>query len=189
MARPVKWSRDLHAIREHAARNRTETWSRRDIERLFGVGRATAQSLMKAIGEVQPVAGAHFVGRNSLLSFLDAMLVAPDLDRALRERMLEAAPAPRPKPLRLALPLDLRTATVKDLPGGIRLSPGRLEIVASSAEGVLESLVLLAQVMQNDLVEVQLLLEPSPSPSPVKDEDLQTWLSQLRATAHGSPRT
>ena len=28
MARPVKWSRDLHPIRERAARSRTETWSR-----------------------------------------------------------------------------------------------------------------------------------------------------------------
>ena len=38
MARPVKWSRDLHPIRERAAHARTETWGRLDIERLFGVG-------------------------------------------------------------------------------------------------------------------------------------------------------
>ena len=68
MARPVKWSRDLHPIREKAVRSKTETWSRRDIEHLFGVGRASAQSLTKAIGEVQAVGGAHFVERLRLLA-------------------------------------------------------------------------------------------------------------------------
>ena len=182
MGRPVKWSRDLDSIRERAAHDRTETWGRRDIQRLFGVGRATAQSLMKAIGEVQPVAGAHFVERSSLLGFLDEMIAAPDLEQALRERLLEAAPPPRPKPLRVALPQDLRTATVKDLPAGVRLSPGRLEIVATSAEGVLEALVLLAQVMQNDLLQVQLLLEPPLPPPPVDDDELQEFLSKLRSS-------
>jgi hypothetical protein len=66
MGRPVKWSRELHSIRERAALARTETWGRVDIEGLFGVGRATAQTLMKAIGEVQPVGGAHFVERLSV---------------------------------------------------------------------------------------------------------------------------
>ena len=39
MGRPVKWSRELHSIRERAAHARTETWSRVDIEELFGIGR------------------------------------------------------------------------------------------------------------------------------------------------------
>ena len=181
MGRPVKWSRDLHLIRERAASDRTETWGRKDIERLFVVGRATAQSLMKAVGEVQTVGGAHFVERSSLLSFLDEMIVAPDLELALRERLSEAPLPPRPKPLRIVLPHDLRTATVKDLPENIRLSPGHLEIFANSAEGIIESLFLLAQVMQNDLLRVQSLLEPLSIPPPVEDDELKTFLSNLRA--------
>ena len=55
MPRPVKWSRDIHSIYERAAHSKTETWSRVDLEKLFGVGRATAQTLMKAIGEIQAV--------------------------------------------------------------------------------------------------------------------------------------
>lgn len=180
MGRPVKWSRDLHSIRERAAHDRIETWGRKDIERLFGVGRATAQSLMKAVGEVQPVGGAHFVERSSLLSFLNEMIIAPELELALRERLLEAAAPPRPKPLRVTLPSDLRTATVKDLPASVRLSPGRLEIVANSAEGVLEGLVLLAQVMQNDLLQIQMLLDPPSIPPPVGDDELRMFLFNLR---------
>ena len=64
MPRPVKWSRDLHNIREAANRSRTETWSRPDIERIFAVSRASAQSLMKAIGGVQTVGASHFVDRS-----------------------------------------------------------------------------------------------------------------------------
>ncbi len=180
MGRPVKWSRDLYSIKERAERDRIETWGRKDIERLFGVGRATAQSLMKAIGEVQPVAGAHFVERSSILSFLAEMIAAPDLDHALRERVLIAPPPPRPKSLRVTLPQDLRSATVKDLPDTIRLSPGRLEIVAASAEGVLEGLVHLAQVMQNDLFGVQALLEPPAAPPSIEDDDLLRLFSNLR---------
>ena len=140
MARPVKWARDLHPLRERAARSRIETWSREDIEHLFGVGRATAQSLMKAIGEVQSVAGAHFVDRASLLAFLDAMIDAHAVDEAMRARLDEAGSVPRPKALRVSLPADLRHAMLPDLPPNITLKPGRLEIRAETAEGMLESL-------------------------------------------------
>src|SRR5579875_2112591 len=102
MARPVKWARDLHLLRERASRSRTETWSRQDIEALFGVGRATAQTLMKAIGEVQSVAGAHFVERPALLAFLDQVIKAPSVEEALRGRLAAAEPVPRAKALRIS---------------------------------------------------------------------------------------
>ena len=181
MGRPVKWSRELHSIRERAAHARTETWGRVDIEELFGVGRATAQTLMKTIGEVQPVGGAHFVERSSLLSFLDAMIDAPDFDQAFRSRILEADAPPSPKPLRIALPADLRSIMLRDLPAHISLSPGRLEITADSAVAMLESLALLAQAMQNDLAQVQTVLEPPAKPPYVEDDDLRAFLAELRS--------
>ena len=181
MGRPVKWSRDLHLIRERAAQARTETWGRVDIEDLFGVGRSTAQTLMKAVGEVQPVGGAHFVERSSLLSFLDAMIDAPDFDQAFRSRILEADAPPSPKPLRIALPADLRSIMLRDLPAHISLSPGRLEITADSAVAMLESLALLAQAMQNDLAQVQAILEPPARPPDVEDDDLRAFLAELRS--------
>ncbi len=180
MARPVKWSRDLHLIRERALLSRTETWGRRDIERLFNVGRATAQTLMKAVGEVQPIGGAHFVERAGLLEFLEAMIDAPDLDEALRARILEAASPPSSKPLRVPLPQDLRSVTVRDLPGNISLSKGRLEITAESTTSLLESLALLAQAMQNDLAQVEAIIEPPVAPPPVEDDEILSFLAKLR---------
>ena len=160
MARPVKWARDLHLLRERAARSRTETWSRQDIEHLFAVGRATAQTLMKAIGEVATVGAAHFVERPALLGFLDAMIDAPAVEEAMRARLAEAEPVPRPKPLRVSLPADLRHAMLPDLPANITLEPGRLEIRAETTEGMLESLVALAMVMTNDLERFRQVVEP-----------------------------
>ena len=179
MARPVKWSRDLHPIRESAAHSRTETWSRVDIERLFGVGRASAQALMKAIGEVQTVGGTHFVDRTSLLRFLDEMTAADSVEAALRNRLLEADAPPSPRPLRVALPADLRSVTVRDLPDSIRLSAGRLEIDAPTTEAMLENLVLLAQAMTNDLGGFRAAVEIRPPLTQV-DDDLAAFLVSMR---------
>ena len=183
MARPVKWSRDLHLLRERATRSRTETWSRQDIEALFGIGRASAQSLMKAIGEVQAVGGAHFVERPALVGFLDAMLAAPSVEEALRQRLLEAEAPPKPKALRVSLPEDLRRARLPDLPANISLAPGRIEITADTAVGMLESLVALAMVMQNDLDRFREAIEPPIAPSITTDAELQAFLGRLRGAA------
>lgn len=162
MARPVQWSRELHAIRERAARSRIETWSRLDIEHLFGVSRASAQNLMKAIGEVQTVGAAHFVDRTSLLRFLDEMIAADSVGAALQIRHAQAAPVPRPRTLRVTLAADLRRIMLPDLPNNIRLSPGRIEITGESAKALTEGLLQLATVMQNDLERWREAVEPSP---------------------------
>ena len=179
MARPVKWSRDVHPIRERAAQSRTETWSRKDIERLFGISRASAQNLMKAIGEVQAVGGTYFVDRASLLSFLDQMAGADSVDTVLRSRHDAAEPVPRPSPLRISLPEDLRRVTLRDIPDNVILRPGEIRVTGANAERILEGLLVLAQVMQNDLDSVRARLDGSAGSQPV-DEELRTLLATLR---------
>jgi hypothetical protein len=181
MGRPVKWSRDLHAIRERATSSRTETYGRSDIERLFDVSRVSAQSLMKAIGEVQPVGSAHFIERTSLLAFLDAMINAPSVDEAFRQRVFDAAPAPSTAPLRITLPSELRSINFNALPQNIRVSCGRLEITSDTAVGLLESLAILAQVLQNDLQTLQLIFEPPPTPPRVEDAEFRALFRNLRS--------
>ncbi len=182
MARPVKWSRDVHPIRERAARSRTETWSRQDIERLFGISRASAQNLMKAIGEVQAVGGTHFVDRASLLNFLDHMVAANSVDEALRSKHESAEPVPRPGTLRLTLPNDLRRVTLKDLPESVTLNPGEVRVTGANAEGVIEGLLILAQVMQNDLDSVRMRLDP-PIGRALADDELRNLFATMRTNA------
>ncbi len=185
MPRPVKWSRDLHNIRDAANRSRTETWSRPDIEHIFAVSRASAQSLMKAIGGVQSVGASHFVDRSSLLEFLDEMITAESVEAAFQKRLIGANPAPRPKPLQVSLPDDLRHAMLPDLPGNVTLEPGRIEIRADSAEAMVESLFTLALIMQNDLDRWSQLIEP-PRENPAHvDDELRTFLNHLRQLEAG----
>jgi hypothetical protein len=181
LARPVKWSRDVHPIRERAARSRTETWSRQDIERLFGISRASAQNLMKAIGEVQAVGGTHFVDRASLLGFLDQMAVAESVDEALRSKHKSAEPVARTPTLRVSLPEDLRRVTLRDLPATVTLNPGEVRVTGANAEDVLEGLVVLAQVMQNDLESVRTRLDPPVGRGPM-DEELRNLFAAMRQT-------
>lgn len=186
MARPVKWSRDLHRLRERAARSCTETWSRNDLEALFGIGRASAQALMKAIGAVQAVGGAHFVDRPALLQFLDAMIAAPSVEEALRQRLAEAEPPPRPRTLKVSLPEDLRRARLPDLPANVHLSPGRITIQADTAVAMLESLLALALVMQNDLDRFRERIEPPARPPHIDDGELHEWFTAVREREHST---
>ena len=186
MARPVKWSRDLHPIRERAAHSRTETWSRVEIEQLFGVGRASAQSLMRAIGQVEVVGGAHFVERPALVGFLDEMIAAPSVEEALRTRMAGAEPPPKPKTLRVSLPADLRRAMLPDLPANVVLSPGKIEIRADTAVAMLENLLALAMVMQNDLDRFGEAIEPRAAPM-VEDDELRQFFGRLRESHSPDP--
>lgn len=179
MARPVKWSRDLHPIRDRATHSKTETWSRSEIERLFDVGRASAQSLMKAIGDVQEIGGTHFVDRASLLAFVDEMIQADSVEEALRNRQERARPIPRSKPLRVTLPDDLRHVRLDDLPDTIQLREGEIRVTGANAEKVIEGLFLLAQALQNDLDSIRLRLDPPLPPSQV-DEDLRLMMLSLR---------
>lgn len=182
MPRPVKWSRDLHPIRERAKRSRTETWSRKDIQDLFNVGPSSAQNLLKAIGEVQAVGGTHFVERSALLAFLDEMVVAESVETALRNRLLQAEAPPAPRPLLITLPPDLRNVMVRDLPDTIRLSPGRLEIQAVDTESILEGLALLARALQNDLAGAQAIWDPAPvADRPAEDWEINALLASLRS--------
>ncbi len=181
MPRPVKWSRDLHNIRERAIRSRTETWGRSDIEQLFSVGRATAVLLLRAIGGVATVAGAHFVDRAAVIEFLDAMILAPSVEPALQERLTTANPPPRRTPLRTSLPADLRQAMLEDLPANVTLSTGRLEITAPTAIAMLESLVTLALIMQNDLERFRALIDPPAAPPIVGEAELGDLFCRLRA--------
>jgi hypothetical protein len=179
MARPVKWSRDLYPIRDRAERSRTETWSRQDIAQLFDVGRASAQTLMKAIGDVQDLGGTHFVDRASLLAFLNEMIQSDSVERALRSRYERARPVPRPKPLRITLPEDLRHITLTDLPENVSVREGEVRVAGADAEQIIEGLFILAQVLQNDLDAVRARLDPPPQP-PQMDEDLRQMLRSLR---------
>src|ERR1035438_7096825 len=87
---------------------------------LFEVKRASAQTLMKAIGGIQNVGGTHLVDREVLLEFLDQTIAADDVSGAVRSRREEAAPPPQPKRMKFSLPGELKSVMAADLHDGLR---------------------------------------------------------------------
>ena len=144
--------------------------------------------LLRAIGGVATVAGAHFVDRAAVVGFLDAMILAPSVEAALQERLAAADPPPRRTRLRTSLPADLRQAMLEDLPPNVTLATGRLEITAPTAVAMLESLVTLALVMQNDLERFRAVIEHLPAPPEIGDQELEEMFTRLRERADAKTR-
>ena len=181
MARTVSWRHHASSIAESVRRSVTESWTRRDLERVFGVQRATAQSLMRAIGEVQNVGGTYIVSRGAILGYLEELDTAPNLTVAHRERMQLAEPVPRPKSLKIDLPEDLRSVMLRDLPPEILLEPGRIEVRGRDVASLLQNFYLLVMAMENDLGSLEATLEPPAAPANIPDMDeMQEMFARLR---------
>jgi hypothetical protein len=184
MAKTISWTDRAYSIRERVSRSTTQTWRRRDIENLFEIKRASAQNLMKLIGNVQSIGSTHFLDRASLLQFLDEVISADRITDAVARRHLVAEPPPSRKGqrvLKLSLPRDLRSVMARDLPSNIQFSAGSLLIRGGDAMEIVRCLHLIAQAFQNDLDTMQSLLDP-PAPQPqVDDQEIRSMFERLRA--------
>jgi hypothetical protein len=188
LARPVKWIARLHEIRQRVLNSKIETWDRQAIENLFDVRRVTAQSLMRAIGELSNVAGAHLTSRASLLDFVDHVLAADDMDLAVRTRIDTAAAAPsQKKGLRLPIPDELRSVRLADLPKQIKIAPGLLTIEGAGAFEILTHLAVLARALDNDLDSFVMAWNRAPLPSCDSPVDIDSMFAELEAMEPSRP--
>lgn len=181
MSRKLKWRHDLHLIFQRAKNSKTETWKRTDIEDLFNVSRPSAQTIMRAIGEIDNIGGVYTLPRAALLTYLERMIEADDPGAEHNQLIATSSPVPRPRRLRVSMPDDLRSVMVGDLPSGITIDQGRIEVVGSNTEEVLERLYILAQALQNDLDTAARIIDPPPIHAPELDEDLKALFADLRA--------
>ena len=135
----------------------------------------TGQNLMRAIGELSNIGGAHLTSRSSLLDFLDFVVKADDADQAVRLRMDTAAAAPpQKKGLLLPVPEDLRSVRLMELPQNIEIAPGSLRIKGENAFEILSALAVLARALENDLDSFVAAWNPAPRPSPARQSDPDT---------------
>jgi hypothetical protein len=188
VARPVKWVTRLYEIRQRVLNSKIETWDRQAIENLFDVRRVTAQSLMRAIGELSNVAGAHLTSRSSLLDFVDYVLAADDMELAVRTRIDTAAAAPsQKKGLRLPIPDELRAVRLADLPKHIKIAPGLLTIEGADAFEILTQLAVLARALDNDLDSFVMAWNRAPLPPRDSPTDTDLMLAELEAMEPSRP--
>jgi hypothetical protein len=161
----VKWISRLHEIRERVVHSKIETWNRKAIENLFDVRRVSAQNLMRAIGELSNVAGAHLTTRASLLTFLDYVLAADNTELAVRARIDTAASAPpQRKGFTLPVPEEYKAVRLADLPQSIVIERGQLTIRGAHAFEILQDLTVLARALENDVDSFVQAWNPAPEP-------------------------
>jgi hypothetical protein len=124
-------------------------------ERLFHLRRRRAIDLMGCFGGYQ--AGRTFlIERSKLLAELERVRESGDfrMESRRRERLGERLDAIRrlQAGARVAIPVDLEVMgqRLPDLPPGVRLGRGELQIEFRSAEDLLSKLFALAQAISND---------------------------------------
>ncbi len=183
MAKPISWSDRAFEMRERVRRSHLQTWRRQDIEAIFEIKRASAQNLMKVIGDIHAIGATHFIERSSLLAFLDEVVQADRVADVVTSRQLASEPAPskqRIKDLKVPLPEDFKSLRARDLPDNIQLDPGSLRIAGEGAIDILQGLYLLAQAFENDLDTMQALLDPPLLPPKIEDDELWEMFERLR---------
>jgi hypothetical protein len=125
------------------------------IENLLRVNRRDAIRLLHRFGGYQ--AGRTFlVGRDDLIAQLEEISKSDGYDREARRRTRLADELARTRrdlaARRVVIPTTagIQERRVSDLPAGIQLRPGRLEIDFGGTEDLLRLLMELAQAIAND---------------------------------------
>ena len=126
--------------------------TRRDIERLFGVGKVRAAALMKTFG-------AELVGNQRSLPWTRLLQqlkkhrgrAAFRVEEERRARVVAELQQARLTGVRFKVPVETMSAKLANLPEGVSVERGRIEVRFDGAEDALARLYTLAQALGNDL--------------------------------------
>ena len=138
------------AIRQLEALDR-EWLTRRDLERLFGVSRARAATLMQTFG-AELTGNQRTLPRTQLLRQLRKHRARAAFrgEAERRERLLTELGTARLTGIRVAVPVEALEARLSGLPAGVSVEPGRIEVRFRGAQDAVGRLFALAQALTND---------------------------------------
>ena len=133
--------------------------TRRDIERLFGVGKVRAAALMKTFG-AELVGNQRTLPRTRLLQQLKKHRgrAAFRIEEERRARLAAELRKARLTGYRFKVPVEVMSAKLANLPEGVSVERGRIEVRFEGAEDALARLYALAQALGNDLTRFQALV-------------------------------
>ena len=133
--------------------------TRRDIERLFGVGKVRAAALMTTFG-AELVGNQKTLPRTKLLQQLKKHRgrAAFRVEEARRARLVAELQQARLTGVRFKVPAETMSAKLANLPDGVSVERGRIEVRFEGAEDALARLYTLAQALGNDLGRFQALV-------------------------------
>ena len=133
--------------------------TRRDIERLFGVGKVRAAALMKTFG-AELVGNQRTLPRTKLLQQLKKHRgrAAFRGEEERRARLVAELQQARLTGVRFKVPAETMSAQLANLPEGVSVARGRIEVRFDGAENALARLFALAQALGNDYVRFEELV-------------------------------
>lgn len=174
-ARP-DWIDKAFGIRQRVLKSKHQHFNNEQIQDFFGVKRATASTIMIAIGNIVNLGNVFVVPRESVEEFLEELHLAESAETAYKERSAKAAKPPKkPKPIKITIPEEYRRANLHKLPPNIIVEPGRLEIKGDAFK-IIEAIGILGRALEID----QDSFENVWNKTPEVDLKLQLLLSGLR---------
>ena len=134
--------------------------TRRDLERLFGVSRARAATLMQTFG-------AALTGHQRTLPTAQLLrqlrrqrtLAAVRGEATRRDRVVTALRQARLLGIRAAVPREALEARLAGLPDGVTVAPGRIEVRFRGAKDAVGRLFALAQALTHDYEQFEALVD------------------------------
>ena len=133
--------------------------TRRDLERLFGVSRARAATLMQTFG-AELTGNQRTLPRTQLLRQLrrhrTRAAFRGEADR--RERLLTELRTARLTGIRMAVPVEALEGRLASLPEGVNVARDRIEVRFSGAQDAVARLFALAQALTNDYEQFEALV-------------------------------
>ena len=134
--------------------------TRRDIERLFGVSKARAATLMQTFG-AELVGNQRTLPRTKLLQQLKKHRgrAAFRHEEERRERLVAELRQARLTGYRFKVPAETMSAKLADLPEGVSVERGRVEVRFDGAKDAVERLYALAHALVNDYERFERLVD------------------------------
>lgn len=148
-----RWLKRVPRIRATVEASDVPFFDRAAIEKLFGVKRRQAIHLVRNLAGYE-VGNALVAPRETVLAFLRAKQTGGDYQgevlrlRRVREAVEEAERLLEARKVTIKVPAATRT--LKELPAGIRLGPGLLEVECTDAQDLLQKLFALSRTIATD---------------------------------------
>lgn len=149
MARPITWLGRLHEIRKSVAGSVRSHYTRAELEVLFQVQQGAASRLMEVIPTLK-VNGSYLAEREGLLAFLDRISEAEDVTTLMR-RLREEKKAPARRSIRTMIRRDQPEVSVAGIPDTLKIERGQLQIRFKTMEELVNTLYILARILDDDL--------------------------------------
>ena len=146
------------AIRQLEALDR-DLLTRRDLERLFGVSRARAATLMQTFG-AEMTGYQRTLPRTKLLRQLRRHRTRAAFrgEATRRDQVVTAIRQARLTGIRVAVPVEALAGRLASLPAGVHVARDRIEVRFSGAQEAVARLYTLAQALTNDYEQFEALV-------------------------------